>query len=152
MKQLQKEWDALGDLSLFRSALNAGIGMIGSARLRIKKLGIHVIAYNPTNGTAYVLVMHKGVSNDGPRFQFIGTAFELSLYFQTLVIPAQPGLRPSFSYCTSSMTIHGYRFKFAGRETNDQPITIFQDKSEACSARPPVTRRRKPALFAKALI
>jgi hypothetical protein len=138
VKQSQKERDALGDLSLYRSALDAGIGMIGSARHKIKRLGSHVIAYNPTDGTVCVLVMHKGVSNDGPRFQFIGTAFELSSYFQTLVVPAQLGLRPSFSYSTSSMTIHGYRFKFAGRATNDQPITI------SWTSRKPAPRALRP--------
>ena len=70
-----------------------------------------VIAYNRTERLVITFTHGSCESTKkAKRFLFVGAALALTSHFGTLVVPAQAGIRPLFSYSTSGATVHGYRF------------------------------------------
>lgn len=99
----------------YRRALDAGIGEIESARFELDRAGTQVIAYSRSDSIVFALVARPcGGKQPKARFLFVGTALALSSHFGALVVPAQVGLHPVFTYPAPAATIQGYRFCIGG--------------------------------------
>lgn len=106
---------AEGTFGLYRLALDAGLGDAESARFDLGHAGTQVIAYNRTERLVITFALEPcDPTNNAQRFLFVGAALTLSSHFGTLVVPAQAGVRPLFSYTAPGATVHGYRFAISG--------------------------------------